>query len=214
MDATALQRLQQVGVVPIIRAPSPDVALRISEVLIDAQMPIIEVTFTVPRAAEVIRGLREEFPDLLVGAGTVLDAPTARAAITEGAQFLVSVIAPPDVIACGRQYGVAVIPGAFTPAEILAAVRLGADVVKLFPASVGGPGYLRALREPFPSLRLFPTGGISAANVQEWFAAGAAAVGVGSSLVRDVAKTGDYESLRQRALDLMRAVTHARGKVD
>lgn len=214
MSVPTIQRIEQVGVVPIIRAPSSEGALRISEVLIEEGMPIIEVTFTVPRADEVIRRLREEFPDMLVGAGTVLDAPTARAAISNGAQFLVSVIAPVEVITSGRQYGITVIPGAFTPAEILEAVTLGADVVKLFPAAVGGPGYLRALREPFPSLRLFPTGGVNAATVREWFAAGAVAVGVGSSLVGDVTRTGDYEGLRRRALDLMRAVKGARGKAD
>lgn len=213
MSVTALQRIEQVGIVPIIRAPSPEAALRISEVLIEEGMPIIEVTFTVPRADEVIRRLREEFPDMLVGAGTVLDAPTARAAISNGAQFLVSVIAPTEVIASGRQYGIAVIPGAFTPAEILGAVTLGADVVKLFPAAVGGPGYLRALREPFPSLRAIPTGGVNAVNVHEWFAAGAVAVGVGSALIRDVATSGDYEGLRQRAVELMAAVQRARGPV-
>lgn len=213
MSVTALQRIEQVGIVPIIRAPSPEAALRISEVLIEEGMPIIEVTFTVPRADEVIRRLREEFPDMLVGAGTVLDAPTARAAISNGAQFLVSVIAPAEVIASGRQYGIAVIPGAFTPAEILGAVTLGADVVKLFPAAVGGPGYLRALREPLPSLRAIPTGGVNAVNVHEWFAAGAVAVGVGSALIRDVATSGDYEGLRQRAVELMAAVQRARGPV-
>lgn len=212
MSTVALDRIQSVGVVPIIRAPSPELALRISEVLIDARMPIVEVTFTVPRASDVIRRLREEFPNLLVGAGTVLDGPTARAAIMEGVQFIVSVITPPDVIRLGQQYGIPVIPGAFTPAEILAAVTMGADVVKLFPASVGGPAYLRALREPFPSLRIFPTGGVSAANVHEWFAAGAIAVGVGTSLIRDVAATGDYQGLKQRAVELMQAVGRARGE--
>lgn len=212
MAVTALQRIEDVGVVPIIRAPTPDHALRICEVLIDARMPIVEVTFTVPGAAEVIRQLRTRFPDLLTGAGTVLDSPTARVAILEGAQFLVSVIAPQDVITLGRQYGVPVIPGAFTPAEIMAAVTMGADVVKLFPAEVGGPAYLRALRGPFPTLRVFPTGGVSAANVAEWFAAGAVAVGVGGNLIRDVTSTGDYEGLRQRAVELMQTVRRARGE--
>ncbi len=211
MAVPALQRIEDVGVVPIIRAPTPDHALRICEVLIDARMPIVEVTFTVPGAAEVIRQLRTRFPELLTGAGTVLDGPTARIAILEGAQFLVSVIAPADVIVLGRQYGVPVIPGAFTPSEIMAAIAAGADVVKLFPAEIGGPAYLRALRGPFPTLRVFPTGGVSAANVAEWFSAGAVAVGVGGNLIRDVAATGDYEGLRRRAVELMEAVRKARG---
>lgn len=208
---TPLQRIEEVGVVPIIRAPSPEHALRIAEALIEAEMPILEVTFTVPGAAEVIRRLRVGQPDLLVGAGTVLDGPTARAAIGEGAQFLVSVIAPPDVMALGPQHGVPVIPGAYTPTEILAALAMGAQVVKLFPAELGGPGYLRALRGPLPSLRAFPTGGVSADNVGEWFAAGAVAVGVGSVLMRDAAASGDYEGLRRRARELMEAVRTARG---
>lgn len=210
MMTAALQRIVDVGVVPIIRAPTADAALRICEVLIDTGMPIVEVTFTVPGAPEVIRRLRTQFPALLVGAGTVLDGPTARAAILEGAEFLVSVVAPKDVIVLGHQYDVPVIPGAFTPAEILAALAMGADVVKLFPAEVGGPAYLRALRGPLPTLRAFPTGGVSAANVHEWFAAGAVAVGVGSGLIRDVTVSGDYEGLRRRARELMQAVQTAR----
>lgn len=205
-----LQRIEAVGVVPIIRAPSPDDALRICDVLTAAEMPIVEVTFTVPGAAEVIRQVRTRFPELLVGAGTVLDGPTARVAILEGAQFLVSVIAPKEVVVLGHQYGIPVIPGAFTPTEIMRALAMGAEVVKLFPAEVGGPAYLRALRGPFPVLRAFPTGGVSTANVHEWFGAGAVAVGVGSSLIRDVSGTGDYEGLRRRAGELMEAVRRAR----
>lgn len=210
MMTTALQRIVDVGVVPIIRAPTADEALRICEVLIDTGMPIVEVTFTVPGASEVIRRLRTQFPALFVGAGTVLDGPTARAAILEGAEFLISVVAPQDVIALCRQYGVAVVPGAFTPSEIMAAVAMGADLVKLFPAEVGGPGYLRSLRAPFPALRVFPTGGVSAANIREWFEAGAVAVGVGSSLIRDVAVTGDYRGLGRRAHELIEAVRMSR----
>lgn len=210
MSSAALQRIEDVGVVPIIRAPTPADALRISEVLIESGMPIVEVTFTVPGAAEVIRQLRARFPQLLVGAGTVLDGSTARIAILEGAQFLVSVIAPQDVIVLGHQYGTPVIPGAFTPAEIVAAMATGAEVIKLFPAEVGGPAYLRALRGPFPTLRAFPTGGVSAANVHEWFNAGAVAVGVGSNLIRDVTVSGDYAGLRERTAELMEAVQKAR----
>lgn len=212
MGLSALQRIEEVGVVPIIRAPSPEHALRISEVLVDAAMPILEITFTVPGAPTVIRELRRRFPGITVGAGTVLDAATARAAVGEGAQFLVSVVAPRDVLVLGRQYGIPVIPGAFTPSEILAAVSIGADVVKLFPADVGGPGYLRGLLGPFPALRLFPTGGVTAANVGDWLAAGAVAVGVGTALTRDVATTGDYDGLRRRAMELMAAIRTARGR--
>lgn len=159
MEMSALQQIKEVGVVPIIRAPSPEHALRISEALVDAGMPILEITFTVPGASAVIGELRGRFPGVTVGAGMVLDTATAWAAVSEGAQFLVSVVAPKEVVVLGRQYGIPVIPGAFTPAEILEAVAMGADVVKLFPADVGGPGYLRGLLGPFPALRLFPTGG-------------------------------------------------------
>ncbi|MBI2201649.1 MAG: bifunctional 4-hydroxy-2-oxoglutarate aldolase/2-dehydro-3-deoxy-phosphogluconate aldolase [Armatimonadetes bacterium] len=165
----SLDRIVQVGVIPIIRAPSVESALRISEVLIQAGIPIIEVTFTVPDALKVIRQLRGAFPELLIGAGTVVEGAAARHAIDAGAEFLVSVVAPPEVIAVGRQTSIPVIPGAFTPSEIMAALTLGVEVVKLFPASVGGPGYLRALQEPLPSLRAIPTGGVDSANVHEWF---------------------------------------------
>lgn len=143
----------------------------------------------------------------------MVEGAAARHASDAGAEFLVSVVAPPEVIAVGRQTSIPVIPGAFTPSEIMAALTLGVEVVKLIPASVGGPGYLRALREPLPSLRANPTGGVDSANVHEWFAAGAVAVGVGSSLIRDVVTRGDYSSLRQRAVGLMAAVRRARRAV-
>jgi 2-dehydro-3-deoxyphosphogluconate aldolase/(4S)-4-hydroxy-2-oxoglutarate aldolase len=213
MEMSAVQQIEKAGVVPIIRAPSSEHALRISEVLVDAAMPVLEITFTVPGASAVIQELRRRFPGVTVGAGTVLDAATARAAISAGAQFLVSVVAPRDVVVLGRQSGIPVIPGAFTPSEILTAVALGADVVKLFPADVGGPGYLRGLLGPFPALRLFPTGGVTAANIPEWLAAGAVAVGVGTALTRDVAATGDYAGLSRRARELMAAVRTSRGQL-
>lgn len=213
MNCSTLDRIVTVGVIPIIRAPSVPSAIRISEALIHANMPIVEITFTVPGAPEVIRHLRGAFPDVLVGAGTVLQARAARSAVEAGAGFLVSVVAPADVVAVGRQAGIPVIPGAFTPSEIVATLALGVEVVKLFPASVGGPGYLRALREPLPSLRAIPTGGLTAANVHEWFDAGAVAVGVGSSLIRDVASTEDYAGLQQRAAELLAAVQRARGGI-
>lgn len=211
---SALQRIVQSGVVPIVRAPTQEAALRICQVLIEAGMGAVEVTFTVPRAPEVIARLRDSHSHALVGAGTVLDASAARAAVDAGAEFLVSVVVPPDVMAAGREHGVPVIPGAFTPSEITAALAQGAEVIKLFPASVGGPAYLRALLEPLPSLRAIPTGGVSAANVREWFAAGALPVGVGSALLRDVAVTRDYAGLRQRAEELLAAARSARGRAE
>ncbi|MBI4278602.1 MAG: bifunctional 4-hydroxy-2-oxoglutarate aldolase/2-dehydro-3-deoxy-phosphogluconate aldolase [Armatimonadetes bacterium] len=206
----ALARIHEIGVVPIIRAPSPEHALRIADALLDGDLPTIEVTFTVPGALEVLRDLRRRAPGILLGAGTVLDGETARAAILEGADFLVSVVAPPDVMATAHRYSVLAIPGAYTPQEIMNAVAMGASVVKVFPAEIGGPAYLRALRGPLPQVRLFPTGGVSAANVKEWFDAGAFAVGVGSALIGDVLKTEDYRGLTARAREMMAAVRQGR----
>jgi 2-dehydro-3-deoxyphosphogluconate aldolase/(4S)-4-hydroxy-2-oxoglutarate aldolase len=210
MPADVMQRVEQVGVVPIIRASSPDIALRIAEALVKAGIPVLEVTLTVPRGVDVIRRVREVFPDAFVGAGTVLDGVAAQDAVSGGAQFLVSPAIVPEVMAYGREHGVPTIPGALTPTEMLTAVTLGAEVVKLFPASLAGPRYLRTLQEPFPFLRLLPTGGINIVNLREWMAPNVVAVGVGTALIGDVAKTGDFTGLRMRAEELMRAVGHAR----
>jgi 2-dehydro-3-deoxyphosphogluconate aldolase/(4S)-4-hydroxy-2-oxoglutarate aldolase len=185
VKATVVARLREVGIIPIIRASSADVVVPIAEALLQAGLPVIEVTMTVPNAIDAITQVAKRFADkLLVGAGTVTNAETARRAVDAGAEFIVTPCLVPEVIAASQRAHVAVLPGALTPTEVFEAFRQGGDMVKVFPIqSVGGAAYLRALHGPFPDIPLVPTGGVSLANIGEMFEAGAAAVGVGTELV-------------------------------
>lgn len=194
-----LSALFDTGVVPVVRADSPDNAVRISEALLEGGMSSIEITFTVPGATGVIKALRKEHPNLLVGAGTILDEATARAAVDAGAHYLVSVGIVPGMIETAHRYGLPAFPGVYTPTEAVHALELGADVLKLFPASSGGPAHLAALRAPLPQAYWCPTGGISLDNVADWVRAGANLVGIGSPLLQDAVQTGDMNSLTVRA---------------
>ena len=206
--------LRQIGVIPVVRTDTADVAIRVTEVLIEAGLPIAEITLTVPNAIDVIGQLarRTGGERILIGAGTVTDAEGTRSAIRAGAEFVVSPGVVPEVIETAKAAGVAVIPGALTPTEILAAVRAGGDLVKVFPVkSLGGAAYIRALRGPFPDLPLVPTGGVDLNNVADFIRAGATAVGVGSELVpREVLGSGNYQSIAARAERFVTAVAHAR----
>jgi 2-dehydro-3-deoxyphosphogluconate aldolase/(4S)-4-hydroxy-2-oxoglutarate aldolase len=180
-----LEGLKRGGLVPVLRAPSADVALAISEVLCKAGLTALEITMTVPGAVEVIRTLVSKLgKDMLVGAGTVLDAKTAAACIDAGARFIISPSLELEVVAHCNQAGVAVMPGALTPTEIVKAWRSGADMVKVFPCSaVGGASYLKAVKAPLPQVELIPTGGVSLETAASFIKAGAAALGVGGDLV-------------------------------
>lgn len=197
--AATVQKMIEVGVVPIVRVNSEEVALRVCEAVLEAGVKTIEVTFTVPRAAQVIETLRDRYPELMVGAGTVHDAAAARQAVDAGAQYILSAGLVPEVISTGHLYGLPVVPGVFTATEAIRALQLGADILKLFPASLGGPKYLKALRAPMPQATWCPTGGVALENLHEWARAGAAMIGVGSPLLQDVAETGDYQGLTRRA---------------
>ena len=209
--------LLQVGVIPVVRSDSAEVAIRVTEVLIEAGLPIAEITLTVPNAIDVITKLAQRTGGerILIGAGTVIDAEGARSAIRAGAEFIVSPGVVPDVIEAAKAAGVPVISGALTPTEILAATRAGADLIKVFPVkSLGGASYIRALRGPFPDLPLIPTGGVDLNNVADFIRAGATAVGVGSELVpREVLASGNYQSIAARAERFVTAVAHARRTV-
>jgi len=203
--------LTDVGVIPVVRCDAADVAIRVTEVLIEAGLPIAEITFTVPNAIEVIATLTRRQRGV-IGAGTVTTATEARDAIRAGAQFIVSPCLVPEVIEVAKAARVTVIPGALTPTEILDAFRAGGDMIKVFPAqSLGGPAYISALRGPFPSLPLVPTGGVTLENVAAFIQAGAVAVGVGSELVsRAALAAGNYETIGNRAKDFVRAVANVR----
>ena len=210
-----LSMARTIGIIPVIRAGSADAALRVIEALVSAGLPIAEITMTVPNAIDAIAATSRRFGrDVLIAAGTVTDGATARRAIEAGAEMIVSPCLLTEVIEVARGLDVAVVAGALTPTEILAAVTAGADLVKVFPAnSVGGPSYLRALRGPFPDLQLVPTGGVTLDNVGDFFRAGAVAVGVGGELVsRDLLDKGDYAAITRVAAQFVLAVAAARQK--
>jgi 2-dehydro-3-deoxyphosphogluconate aldolase/(4S)-4-hydroxy-2-oxoglutarate aldolase len=178
-----LEALRSAGVVAVLRAPSADKALRTVEALLAGGITGIEVTYSTPDAAEVIAELARRHGDALhLGAGTVITVEQARSAVEAGAKFLVSPGTDARLGQAMLDTGAGVFLGALTPSEVMAAVQIGAHAVKIFPASLGGPSYLKALRGPFPAVPLMPTGGVSADNVGAWLAAGAVAVGAGSDL--------------------------------
>lgn len=204
--AAALDAILRARVVPIIRTASRDWAVQAAEVLAAAGLWVIEVTFTVPDAADVIRGLRARFPEVLVGAGTVTDSDIAETAIDAGAQFLLSPSLSPGMVDVARRRGVLAIPGAFTPTEVVQALEGGAEMVKIFPAETGGPRHIRAILAPLPHVRLLPTGGVTVENLGTWFQAGAAAVGIGSALVGPGDRPVDTAALRARTGALIRGL--------
>ena len=197
----------------MIRAPSADAAVAVVEALIQAGLTVAEITMTVPNAIDAIGSVTKRFGNkVLVGAGTVTDAETARRAVDAGAGFIVTPCLLPEVIDAARRADVAVLPGALTPSEVFEAFRLGGDMVKVFPAqSVGGAAYVRALRGPFPDIPLVPTGGVTLDNVREMFDAGAAAVGVGSELVsKDALARRNYAAIGALAAQFLAAARQAR----
>ncbi|MGK5029096.1 bifunctional 2-keto-4-hydroxyglutarate aldolase/2-keto-3-deoxy-6-phosphogluconate aldolase [Janthinobacterium sp. MDT1-19] len=191
------------GMVGIVRADSAQAAVQIAEACIAGGITALEVAFTTPDTLGVLRTLRERHgDDVLLGAGTVLDTETARAAILAGAQFIISPGVNVETIALCQRYQVLAMPGAMTPTEIVTALQAGADIVKVFPAEMFGPAYIKALRAPLPQAPLMPTGGVTVENLGEWFASGAVAVGIGSSLSGPGA-TGDYAAVTARAREFV-----------
>lgn len=187
------------GIVGIVRASSAQAAVQIAEACIAGGITALEVAFTTPDTLGVLRTLRERHgQEVLLGAGTVLDTETARAAILAGAQFIISPGVNVETIALCQRYQVLAMPGAMTPTEIVTALQAGADIVKVFPAEMFGPAYIKALRAPLPQAPLMPTGGVTVENLPEWFASGAVAVGIGGSLSGPGA-TGDYAAVTARA---------------
>jgi 2-dehydro-3-deoxyphosphogluconate aldolase/(4S)-4-hydroxy-2-oxoglutarate aldolase len=191
--------IESTGVVAVVRLNDAGAFRDVSAALIEGGVRTIEVTMTVPRAVALIESLAVSGPDdLIVGAGTVLDAETARQVILAGARFVVGPVLRPAVIELGHRYDVAVIPGCFTPTEIFTAWEAGADIVKVFPATALGPAFFRDVRGPLPQVRLMPTGGVTRENAGDWIAAGAVAIGVGTALV-------DAKAVSARRFDLLSA---------
>jgi 2-dehydro-3-deoxyphosphogluconate aldolase/(4S)-4-hydroxy-2-oxoglutarate aldolase len=213
MDKPAvLERITATGVIPVIRAQSPDEAAAAIAALQAGGLSVLEITMTVPNAVDLIADVTRRAPDALVGAGTVLDSRTARACIRAGARFVVSPALNPDTIRTCRDEGVVVLPGALTPTEVVTAWRAGADLVKVFPAgAVGGPSYIRALKAPLPDIRLVPTGGVNLQTAKDFIKAGASALGVGADLVDLAAlRRGDDALVTERTRQFLALVQQAR----
>ena len=207
-----LNLITESGLVVIMRADEPRGLSEAARALVEGGIRALEVTITTPKALELIRQLADELREkALVGVGSVLDAETARAAILSGAEFLVCPVINPEVIGIANRYGKVVIPGAFTPTEIVAAQTAGADLIKIFPAEVLGPQYVKAVKAPLPQVRLVPTGGITLENIGLYLKAGATALGVGGSLVnRKILAEGRFKELTALAEKFTAAVKKAR----
>jgi 2-dehydro-3-deoxyphosphogluconate aldolase / (4S)-4-hydroxy-2-oxoglutarate aldolase len=210
-----LCEMEKTGVVAVIRASDPTQLMDVVKALKAGGVTCIEVTMTTPNALDVIAKATKEFAgQCIIGVGTVLDPETARAAILAGAEFVVSPILNPEIITLCRRYSKAVIPGAFTPTEILTAWQAGADVVKVFPATKLGPEFLKDVKGPLPQVKLTPTGGVDLKNAADWIKAGATCIGVGSSLVskKDLADK-NWANIEKTAAAFTQAVRDARNPV-
>ena len=209
--ASILDQIIDCGVVAVLRADSPTQLMDVSKALREGGVVAIEVTMTVPGALKVIEEASAKMTDTIVGVGTVLDSETARAAILAGAEYVVSPTLNLDVIAMAKRYGKLVMPAGFSPTEILSAWQAGADVVKVFPAGVGGPSFFKDVLGPLPQVRLMPTGGVDAKTTPEFIKAGAVAVGAGSAMVdKKAVANKDWATLTATAKSFVDAVKQAR----
>ena len=201
-----LSRIQKLGIVPVVRANSADEAVEYCKGLIDGGINTLEVTFTIPNAIEVFQRLQKELPeDTLIGAGTVLDPTTARLAIMNGAKFVVSPSFDKEVAKLCNRYNIPYMPGCITPADMLTAYEYGVDIIKLFPGSLTGPSYVKAVHGPYPHFQIMPTGGVNLDNVQDWFKAGVVAVGAGSNLVK-----GSRQEITEKAKQYLEKIAEVR----
>jgi 2-dehydro-3-deoxyphosphogluconate aldolase/(4S)-4-hydroxy-2-oxoglutarate aldolase len=211
--SAVLEQLTAEGLVPVIRAESTDIALRVVEALVEGGIRTLEITMTVPDAMTAIRSVADRFAhSVLLGAGTVTSRELAEGALDAGTEFLVTPCLVPEVITVAKSRGVAVLPGAITPTEVFTAWSLGGDIIKIFPAShVGGASYLKALKGPFPQIPLCPTGGVNLKTIADFVKAGAVAVGVGGELVSKAAiDAGDYAQITSLAREFVAAFQAAR----
>ena len=205
--------IEEAGVVAVIRLKDPERLRAVVDALIEGGVRALEVTMTVPGALDLIRGLARALPSsFLLGAGTVLDTDTAARVIDAGATFVVSPVLRRELVDVCHRDDVAWLPGCFTPTEILSAWDLGADIVKVFPATALGPTFFKDMRGPLPHVKLMPTGGVTLDNAGEWIRAGAVAVGVGTALLDAAAiAAGNYAVLRDNATRIISNVRAARG---
>jgi 2-dehydro-3-deoxyphosphogluconate aldolase/(4S)-4-hydroxy-2-oxoglutarate aldolase len=206
------EKVKELGLLAVIRGPSPELTVKMVEALVAGGVMGIEITYSTPNAEDVVQTLSQKFGnDIVLGMGTLTKPEQALSAKQAGANFLVSPICKASLCKGMVASGLLSMAGALTPTEVYQAYSLGVDVVKIFPGSVGGPSYIKALKGPFPYIPMMPTGGVSAGNVAEWFATGVVAVGAGSELCpTQMAKEGKFNEISQRAAEFVKIVQAAR----
>ena len=211
-DDSVLHGLEAAGVLAVLRAPSAEQAVLAVDALVAGGVTGVEITFSTPDATEAIAEVARRHGDAIyLGAGTVLTSEQAQQAVAAGATFLVSPGTDEPIVSAMRATGAAVFTGALTPSEVMAALRLDVHAVKIFPASLGGPAYLKSLRGPFPDVAFMPTGGVNAGNIKDWLAAGAVAVGAGSELCSAAAMAaGRWDQIEASAREFSAALQAAR----
>jgi len=210
-----LKRVLDCGIIAVIRAPDVERGHNLAEAARRGGITAIEITMTVPGALEVIRELASKYAgtETTIGAGTVLDPETARLAILSGAEYIISPHLNPDIIRVCHRYRKVCMPGAMSVTEVVLAMEHGADAIKIFPASLFGPAFIKAIKEPLPQALLIPTGGVNLDNVAAWFEAGAAAVAVGGELTKEAIAKNDYGILEQKAKEFVTRIKEVRKKL-
>lgn len=207
-----ITKMKEECLVAVVRADSKEQGEKIIDAIIEGGIHFIEITMTVPGAVDIIKAMAEKYksnPQVVIGAGTVLDPETARAVILAGAEFIVSPSLNPETIKLCNRYRVPMMPGVMTPTEAVQALELGCDVIKVFPGNIVGPAMIKSMKGPLPQGEFMPSGGVDVDNVDKWLKAGACAVGTGSNLTVG-AKTGDWAAITAKAKEFVDAVAAAR----
>jgi len=209
---TILGKIHEKGIVAIVRAKNAEEGLQLANVIFEAGIPAVEITMTVPNAIDIMHELAKNYANkgLILGAGTVLDSETARQCILAGAEYIVAPNLNEDLIKLCNRYSVPCMPGVGTVTELLRAMELGADVVKLFPGEVLGPEFIKAVLGPIPYAKIMPTGGVSIDNLDKWFKAGAFAVGMGSGITKPFGVEGDYDAVKRVAKEVIEKIAEIR----
>jgi 2-dehydro-3-deoxyphosphogluconate aldolase / (4S)-4-hydroxy-2-oxoglutarate aldolase len=207
-----LEKIKELGLLAVIRGPSAEITVQMVEALIKSGVLGIEITYSTPNAEDVVKTLSSKYGNKIVlGMGTLTKVEQSVSAKAAGANFLVSPICEPALVKSMVASELLTMAGALTPTEVFQAYSLGTDVVKIFPGSLGGPAYVKALKGPFPYIPMMPTGGVSAANAADWFKAGVVAVGAGSELCPpDLAKAGKFDEITQKAADFVAVIKSSR----
>jgi len=210
--AEVLEKVKELGLLAVIRGPSAELTVKMVEALVAGGVLGIEITYSTPNAEEVVRTLFTTFGSkIILGMGTLTKPEQANSAKAAGANFIVSPVCEATLVKSMVDSGLLTMAGALTPTEVLQAYNLGADVIKVFPGSLGGPAYIKALKGPFPYIPMMPTGGVSANNVAEWFSTGVVAVGAGSELCPpQLARDGKFDEITRRAAEFVQVVKSAR----